>query len=450
MARSEKFRSLILTEDSEFKRKTSAMLNNIAFVADKLSTRTVTELIQQIDASEHMRNLIIDLRSPSLARELLASDALATRLRTIPELAALIYVEAVPVMSLVTCALGDLHNVNIVELPIDRAHFMEIFYTRRKARATSAPRRPVNDDMRAAAQEAAQHLKTALEQINGIAVDPSKLEYLAVIGQRFNGMMGTFAFFATTPGAKELAEIGRIVDGIARSYEKKQRPAVDQAHLKLLVSCCRSTLPLLRALAFGDPVPPEAAREVKIASAAFEGDSTLIKRQGISQTRIDAAISTASEQESALRQAFVETSQHLKAAIEHLNIVFKDRARLDSLATIGQLFNGVFGTFAFYHERVGASALIDLSVVIDDLCRSYGDAAPGESIADEHVALLRAAAETCLYMLRDLREGRQPAEEHKLKVGDLVAAAKNDPRIGKRQSIGQNDVDQLLDDLMAA
>jgi hypothetical protein len=452
MARRELFRSIVLTDNAEFKQKAIAMLNNIAFVAEKLQAADVADLVQRVTTDELVRNVVIDARSPEVARRLVTSEPFANAMRSTRDLFALIYVNASQLPAIEAAGLGKLRGLRIAELPMDRAHFMDVFYTRRTAASQKAavPKKAaVSEEMRAAAREAGEHLKTALEQINGIAADPTKLDYLAVIGQRFNGMMGTFAFFASTPGAKELAEIGRIIDGIARSYAKAPRPVVDSEHLQLLLGCCRATLPLLRAVAFGEAVPPATARELKLWTASFEGDSSLLKRQAVSQSRIDSAIGSKVEQDEAQRQAFFETSQHLKSAIEHLNVVFKDRARLDALAAVGQLFNGVFGTFAFYRERVGSDALIDLSTLIDDLCRSYGQGA-GEQVVEEHVQLLRDAAETCFYILKDLREGRQPAEAHKGKVRELVTRAQQDERISKRQSIGQADVDQLLDDLLAA
>lgn len=453
MARRERFRSVVLTDNADFKQKAIAILNNIAFVAEKLAATDVADLVQRVTTDELARNLVIDARSAEVARCLVTSEPFADAMRSTRDLFALIYVNAPQLPAIDASGIGKLRGLRVAELPLDRAHFMDVFHARRAAAnqkaVTSSKPAAVSEEMREAAREAGEHLKTALEQINGIAKDPSKLDYLAVIGQRYNGMMGTFAFFASTPGAKELAEIGRIVDGVARTYAKTPKSVVASEHLKLLIGCCRATLPLLRAVAFGEDVPEATAREVKLWSATFEGDSSLLKRQAVSQARIDAAIGTKTGQDEAQRQAFVETSQHLKTAIEHLNVVFKDRTRLDALATVGQLFNGVFGTFAFYRERVGSDALIDLSTLIDDLCRSYGQGA-GELVEEEHVQLLRDAAETCFYILKDLREGRQPAEAHKSKVRELVARAQQDPRISKRQSIGQADVDQLLDDLMAA
>jgi hypothetical protein len=454
MALREKIRSVILTEDNEFRSRSVTMLNNIAFAADKHVARTATEAAMMIENDQAVGNVIFDASSSMHATALMANATLKNLLKGRKDTFVLIYVPAAGGTAIETSDWSKMINVSIQPLPIDRKHFMEMFHTRRQR---SSPKNPlvavkVDETVKIAAQDAAQHLKGVVDHVNTIAGDAGRIDLLSEVGQRYNGIMGTFQFFPNAAGAKELAELGTYVDSLTRTYEKGPANAeLSASHLELLITCFKCTLPLIRTLALGDSIADDVKRQLAWARNAFDRDNTLKKREGLKQAQIDQALTKRESAKEEMQRVCVEASAHVKSAIEQLNIVFKDHTRLDAMEAVGQRFNGFFGTFAFFKGRAGADELIELGSVIDDLCRSYRDntqkgAAP--AVADEHVKLLRDSAETCLFLLKDLREGKQPNADFKPKVTAIVAAARADQRIKSRQSFDQDGIDSLLDELM--
>ena len=450
MASREKIRSVIVTEDSEFRMKSVSMLNNIAFAAEKVVCASCHEAVKIIEGDPLVGNIVFDATSTASATALKANAAIKNLLTTRRDLFALVYVAAGQKSSLEGSELSHMRHVMLAPMMIDRKHFMEIFYTRRAASSTKAATPKIDETLKLAAQDAAQHLKDAVEWINGLAADHKRLDLLALVGQRFNGLMGTFQFFAGTAAARDLAEIGTFIDAITRTYEKSPVKEITPEHFELLVTAFKCTLPLIRMLALGDPVKDETSRQLAWARTVFQRDKLLKKREGLKQQNVDNVLAKRDENAAEMKKACVEASTHIKSTIEHLNVVFKDHKRLDALEAVGQRFNGFFGTFSFYRQHLGSDDLIDLGSLIDDLCRTYREPGAPAEVAEDHVKLLRDSAETCLYLLKDLREGREPQGEQKSRIGTLVAAAQKDPRIHRRRSVSQTDIDALLDELTAA
>lgn len=441
----EKIRSVILTEDAEFRNKSIAMLNNIAFAAEKTVAKRVEDA-RALLIDEAYGNLIIDATDRLIPHGLLNDASLIELIKTRRNLFTLIYVKPDEQSELVKHDLVRAANVKLAEIAIDRKHFMEIFHTRRAARGR--PRPVVDPELKATAQDAALHLKSVVDKINGIAANKARIDLLADVGQRYNGIMGTFAFFKGTPGAAELAEVGTMVDAIARTYAGSDGTTLSESHFELLAACCRSTLPLLRMIALAEPMTDETKRLFAWARNAYSVDKSLKKRQAIAQTTIDQAMTKRDDKAEEMRKVHFEASGHLKSAIEHLSAVYQDHTRLDALQNAGQRFNGMFGAFAFYKDQVGSASLIELSSVVDDLCRTYADATG--AVEADHIQVLRDTAECCLLILKDLREGKAPQEALCKKSDELVKRAQADERIKKRQNIGQGDIDAMLDELQAA
>lgn len=457
MLRREKIRTAIVTTDNDFKRTAISLLNNTGFLAEKIQFSDYKALVKALHQDQLLLNLIFDLSDIKAGSEPFLDENFLKLLRSRQDLSVLVYVSQGKRSSWKgSQLLKNFGHVHILELPMNKTQLLSAKSPTRPSdvvknlsKNTELIDGSVNSELRAAARDAGQYLKQALEQINGLAADPSNMNYLATIGQRFNGMMGTFAFFTGVKGAAELSLVGRIVEGIARSYAMNPKPAVAHDHLQILIGCCRATLPLLRAVALSEPLPDGILRELDVWRAAYEGDLNLLKRQSLDQQKVDGALRGEQDQDDSFRRSFTETSLHLRTAIEHLNVVLNDRNRLDALAKVGQLFNGVFGTFAFFRERLGSSSLIELSSIIDNLCRSYANH-NAEAVADDHLRLLRDAAETCFHILKQLRQGQRPDAAYLETVKSLVERAQTDDRIARRNSLVQGDVDQLIDDLLAA
>jgi hypothetical protein len=141
----------------------------------------------------------------------------------------------------------------------------------------------------------------------------------------------------------------------------------------------------------------------------------------------------------------IETSAHIKATVELLNSVSKDRSRLDILKQIGQRFNGIIGTFAFFVQKAGYGQVKDLATIIDDVSRTYEDSEDHKDLTEKHWQLLMESAKTLYLILKDLRENRPPTTGYVDKANTLIALYQKDGDIRKRSSQTQDEVDRIVD-----
>jgi hypothetical protein len=141
----------------------------------------------------------------------------------------------------------------------------------------------------------------------------------------------------------------------------------------------------------------------------------------------------------------IETSTHIKETVDLLNSVSKDRSRLDIRKQIGQRFNGIIGTFAFFVQKPGYLNVKDLATIIDDISRTYEDSEDHKDLTDKHWQLLMESAKTLFLILKDLRENRPLTAAYAEKANALTALYKKDGDIRKRSTQNQDDVDRIVD-----
>ena len=105
--------------------------------------------------------------------------------------------------------------------------------------------------------------------------------------------------------------------------------------------------------------------------------------------------------------SFFETSLHVKITIEMFNDIAKSKTDLDAVRNIGQRFNGIFGAFAFYGDKAGYKQLKELSIMIDNVCRTYEEQFGRTEISDKHLKILMDSAKCSYKFLQLLRDGKE-------------------------------------------
>jgi hypothetical protein len=138
-----------------------------------------------------------------------------------------------------------------------------------------------------------------------------------------------------------------------------------------------------------------------------------------------------------------EASGHVRDCIAYLNVLDRNRSAFDELAKIGQVFNGLVGSFAFFAKQASHAQIRDMALCIEAICRYYQDG-KSEKVSDEHFQVLAQAAKSCFKILQLLRD-EQPVPEAMIKDAQSVTqhcVALND--IKMRTSISQDDIDLLL------
>ena len=146
--------------------------------------------------------------------------------------------------------------------------------------APNKPPQPVVD--------CAQHVRDTIPRIAALAKDPKAMDKLADIGQRFNGVMGTFAFFMGKDGFTEVQQQSTLIDAICRTYETNpQLTEVSPPHIQLLIDSAKVSFDVLTSLLKGGPIDPSLKTRAAKCFQQYEADSSIIKRAAGTQADVD-------------------------------------------------------------------------------------------------------------------------------------------------------------------
>jgi len=140
----------------------------------------------------------------------------------------------------------------------------------------------------------------------------------------------------------------------------------------------------------------------------------------------------------------IETSAHIKETVDMLNAVSKDKARIDTVRTIGQRFNGLIGAFSFFGNAAGYPKLRDLSTIIDDISRTYRED-HSLIITDDHWNLMMESAKTLYLILKDMRDNKPVTATHIAAADEIWARYLVATDIVKRASQSQDEIDALIE-----
>lgn len=301
MLKKVQFESVIISDDREFKYRVLSFLNNSSFNAEKYNVSTLAEAKAKQTANAKIMNIIVDAKALNLNHEMAALKDLAGR----PPMMVLVYTTPE--------GLEDLRekdhkvpNLFIRALPTDKLHFNEAFHTSREQKgkptnpfgapvvASTTP--PPAKESAAPAKsitlvEASTHVQETVEMIRVLGKDKSKLEILAQVGQKFNGLVGAFPYFAQKDGFKQLQGLAQVIDVISRHYQEPGCPSsVEENHFKLLVASAKTSYLMLLALRENKALDPAVLQEANHCLQQYEQASELKKPDTQSQDAIDALL----------------------------------------------------------------------------------------------------------------------------------------------------------------
>ncbi|MFW7380690.1 MAG: hypothetical protein ACOH5I_17890 [Oligoflexus sp.] len=283
-------KSAILCEDRDFKRKSIMFLNNAAFSGEKFQTENVAATLDLIVRDSMVRNIVIDSR-------IFSDAALEPALQQV-----MTVVKNLPVR--VLCYLQDHQHSLEIQLkeampsfhfafaPLSQAVFNKSFIIKRdtekdqdeaKSGQKSSPKQPARSVI-----EASIHLKDTVDLLNQFSADKNKREALQAVGQKFNGLVGAFAFLQDQAGYKSLCSLAQIIDEICRHYEN-QHTEVHDNHWSLIKEAAKCAYLLLRDMR--EQTPTEAlnqwiTKEAEL-SQSFSTLADIQKREQLDQNAVD-------------------------------------------------------------------------------------------------------------------------------------------------------------------
>ena len=143
----------------------------------------------------------------------------------------------------------------------------------------------------------------------------------------------------------------------------------------------------------------------------------------------------------------VETIKHLKETIEHINGVASNRKDINAVLRVGQRFNGVMGTFAFFGAKDGYQQITWMSEVIDCICKTYEPVEgepPKEEIIKDHFDMLLKGAKLTFQMLKLMLDEQPLTADQKKSADEIFKAFKARTDVYQRNSKSQSEVDAIL------
>lgn len=295
MVKTENIKSIIVSKDRNFRTATTQMFNNVAYPGEKLVVTTADEAKAILARDPTVKNIVVDataFEGQGLGQffERLQSEVAERLLRV------LVYVPEDKVKFLVP-VLAEKHRTLVFKVPpLKKNDFVEAFHKR--IETVSAVKSDAPDAKKAPSAaalnfiEASKHVKDTLSLLQELKKDATKVGNLLGIGQKFNGMIGTYAFVADKDGYKQLLVAARIIDDIARHYNTHSttKAQVEERHLTLLIRSSECAYRILQELRADSPVSEKNNAETRELEKIYTTMPEIERRSGNSQNDVDAIL----------------------------------------------------------------------------------------------------------------------------------------------------------------
>ncbi len=301
--RTEKLKTVILCEDREFKNFAVNNLNNAALPGEKFTTEEVKEAHQIIESNGLADNFLVDFSGYSkkeLVTKLNEVFPLPTIADEMRRVITIVMLDPEEHMQLAKALNQKFKDVFFFYMPMTQQQFIEGFHDGRKNRvkitsskpqeATSTPGQENKKNTSSVNfLETTKHIRSSIESLNNIAKDDSRVDDMQHIGQRFNGMIGAFAFYGKKSGYHELHTIATYIDNICRIYEN-DKDKVDKSHFDIVLLAARTAFLLLKDLREGNELSPKNKETLNSITESYNKLSDVKERNSQSQQDVDALI----------------------------------------------------------------------------------------------------------------------------------------------------------------
>lgn len=302
--RKENIKSVIVTADKEFKRKAITFLNGSAIAAEKFVVEHMQNALTLFEQDAAVGNFIIDGTTIKNS-ELKAQLELYAKHKANGDSRILVFVEDVQTSIAERDAFQALIPMaNIYYTPMAQAQFNKSFHGGRvplhapKESEGKKPATPAgspsssssaapSDKNSVTLLETSAHIKETVELLNSVAKDKNRTDLVRTIGQRFNGLIGAFAFLKASPGFTEMQNMARIVDDVSRTYRDDKDRSITEKHWELLFESSKTLYIILRELREHRPIPETLFTKAAQLEKTYAATLDLSRRQSQSQADVD-------------------------------------------------------------------------------------------------------------------------------------------------------------------
>jgi hypothetical protein len=294
--RKEQIKSILLCKDREFKRKSIGFLNNSAFAAEKFGVEQMTDALEILERDLDIENFVFDA-SPFKSDELRTALDLYQRRAKNPDIRFLIYLDESYQAKEKDIVLQFLPKASIYFLPPAQNHFNKAFHGGRAVPdAPASTEAAKQDGKQLTLIETSSHIKETVDLLNSVSKDKSRLDILQNIGQRFNGIIGTFSFFGQKGGYGKVKDMATIIDDISRTYEQSENSKeITEKHWQILKESATTLYLILKDLRESRQVTQSYIDKANALTAVYQQDNDIRKRASQSQDEVDRILDVAAE-----------------------------------------------------------------------------------------------------------------------------------------------------------
>ncbi len=296
--RKEQMKSILLCKDRDFKRKAVGHLNNSAFAAEKFVVEKMSDAVEILDRDLDVENFVVDA-SPLSSDEIKSMLDLYQRRSKNPEVRFLVYLDEAYQSKEKEVILQFLPKAHVFFLPPAQNHFNKAFHGGRAIPDPPPPspsEQASKDGPALTLIETSAHIKETVELLNSVSKDRSRLDILKQIGQRFNGIIGTFSFFVQKPGYAKVKDLATIIDDISRTYEDSEdHNALTEKHWQLLMESAKTLYLILKDLRENRPLTSTYVEKANALIAIYRKDTDIRKRSSQTQDEVDRIVDVAAE-----------------------------------------------------------------------------------------------------------------------------------------------------------
>lgn len=304
MVRKNEVQTLILCTDRDFKNRSVTFMNNIAFNAEKVTAESIDDAGLKLSANPKLLNLVID---GTILSDVNHDFDQVKKLCLKSGLMVLLYLTEDQDKEFIFNKHG-IKNLKIATLPFDKQVFNDTFHNRGSAKAgpggasqafpgakqvtsTAAQKAKTQAVKNLSAFEASNHVKETIAMINAVDKNRAAMDQLKVIGQRFNGIVGTFGYFANKPGCGELKELANNIDMVVRTYDRDPSlTEIKGPHFDSLIKMAKLSFMILQCLRDDKAVSDDLLDQCKKTFEDFNALSDIDRKESVSQDDIDQMI----------------------------------------------------------------------------------------------------------------------------------------------------------------
>lgn len=136
--------------------------------------------------------------------------------------------------------------------------------------------------------ESVNHVKGTLKYIDIINKDPKRIDAIQNIGQKFNGLMGTYwNFYQGRPGLDQVYFIAIMIDEICRTYDDGEIETIDPDHVDLVTRGCNLLFNILMDVKKGSKVFSSEYKELAAIKKKYKKMENIKRRDSLSQSKVD-------------------------------------------------------------------------------------------------------------------------------------------------------------------